>query len=259
MISFEMECALHGLDPHGQSLSSWCCPPVVLPQPAPASLLATMHIHVYTYRYRHIHADTGHICRYVQNFVRMHSSLVCKSAVCACIILQYIQHTYTYNGGVNPNVVCMCMYCMYVLFNLVHISCISCICCAYCMHFWNQNLLVRRYRHDTYNTCRYIHICIEIHTSYMHICIAIHTHTCSSHRVFAQCIIMHMSMYCMYRVCIFTCNISIHMCMNFMYCMYVHICCMYSMYWPRQARNAYVYVLYVYSMYLFSILLGTTH
>ena len=36
-----------------------------------------------------------------------------------------------------------------------------------------------------------------------------------------------------------------------MYCMYAHVCCMYGMYWPRQALNAYVCVLYVSCMYLF--------
>ena len=159
MISFEMECALHRLDPHGQCL--WCCPPVVLPQPAPALLLATMHIQVHTCSYRHIHADTGHTCRYMQNFVRMY--LVCMSAVCVCIILQYIKHTYTHNRGVNPYVVCMCMYCMYVLSYLVHILCISCICCAYCMYFLQQKLLGVRYRHDTYDTYKYILICSIMH------------------------------------------------------------------------------------------------
>jgi hypothetical protein len=195
-----MKCALHGLNPHGQSL--WCCPPLELPQPAPASLLATMQVQVHTCRYRHIHADTCHTCRYMQNFVRVYlacMSAVCvciifgmydsdsMSAVCVCIILQYIQHTYTYNRG--QSICSMYVYVLYVrALYLVHISCMSCICCAYCMYFLHQKMLGVTYRHDTYNTYRYIHICIEIHTSFIHICIAIHAHTCSSHRVFAQCI-----------------------------------------------------------------------
>ncbi len=37
-------------------------------------------------------------------------------------------------------------------------------------------------------------------------------------------------------VCIVYVSFSIHMCMYCMYCMYAHVCCMYRMYWPRQAR-----------------------
>ena len=35
------------------------------------------------------------------------------------------------------------------------------------------------------------------------------------------------------------------------YCMYAYVCCMYGMYWPRQALNACVCVLFVSCMYLF--------
>jgi hypothetical protein len=43
--------------------------------------------------------------------------------------------------------------------------------------------------------------------------------------------------YVLYVSCMYFCShISIHMCMYCMYCMYAHVCCMYGMYWPRQAQ-----------------------
>jgi hypothetical protein len=41
---------------------------------------------------------------------------------------------------------------------------------------------------------------------------------------------------CVCIVCIMYVSFSIHMCMYCMYCMYAHVCCMYGMYLPRQAR-----------------------
>ena len=160
----------------------------------------------------------------MQNFARMY--LVCMSDICVCILLQYIQHTYTYKGGVNPYVVCMCMYCMYVLSYFVHILCISCICCAYCMYFLQPNMLGVRYRHDTYDTYKYILICTEIHTSYIHICIQIHAHTYSSHFwVNAYVYVSYVS--CMYLVCI-SVDIfqSICACIVCIVCMRMYAVCM---------------------------------
>ena len=58
--------------------------------------------------------------------------------------------------------------------------------------------------------------------------------------------------YVSYVSCMYLCwHISIHMYMYCMYCMYAHVCCMYGMYWLRQALNAYVCALYVSCMYLF--------
>ncbi len=80
---------------------------------------------------------------------------------------------------------------------------------------------------------------MEIHTSYIRICSELHTHTCSSHKVFAECI-------CVCIVCIvnvFYVHIFQSICACIVCIVYM---CMYGMYWPRQARirNAYVYVFF---------------
>jgi hypothetical protein len=56
--------------------------------------------------------------------------LVCMSDICVCILLQYIQHTYTYKGG--QSICSMYVYVLYVcafifgayLVHIVHMLCI---------------------------------------------------------------------------------------------------------------------------------------